>query len=183
MEKDDKGSTLIRIGVSGWKFLLVPAYPGCPGSKAVKRSLLLLLSFTNQYPSLNSCLFHSLNWHPFCQAVCFGTTFMVCDRVFVLIIKNLLTCHCSVHQTGPSALWSCAVVWPWRVVSAAGTASQHWVLVRLCRWLRQHPRVLSMKFKTGVKRAEMSNAIDVFVNTAAGSVWLIFLDGRRLTDS
>jgi len=23
-------------------FLLVPAYPGCPGSKAVKRSLLLL---------------------------------------------------------------------------------------------------------------------------------------------
>jgi len=40
MEKDDKGSTLIRIGVSGWKFLLVPAYPGCPGSKAVKRSLL-----------------------------------------------------------------------------------------------------------------------------------------------
>jgi len=25
-------------------FLLVPAYPGCPGSKAVKQSLLLLLS-------------------------------------------------------------------------------------------------------------------------------------------
>jgi len=43
MEKDDKESTLIRMGVSGWKFLLVPAYPGCPGSKAVKRSLLLLL--------------------------------------------------------------------------------------------------------------------------------------------
>ena len=27
-------------------FLLVPAYPGCPGSKAVKRSLLLLLHMT-----------------------------------------------------------------------------------------------------------------------------------------
>jgi len=26
-------------------FLLVPAYPGCPGSKAVKRSLLLLLLY------------------------------------------------------------------------------------------------------------------------------------------
>jgi len=26
-------------------FLLVPAYPGCPGSKAVKRSLLLFLFF------------------------------------------------------------------------------------------------------------------------------------------
>ena len=45
MEKDDKGSTMIRMGVSGWMFLLVPAYPGCPGSKAVKRSLLLLLLF------------------------------------------------------------------------------------------------------------------------------------------
>ena len=44
MEKDDKGSTMIRMGVSGWMFLLVPAYPGCPGSKAVKRSLLLLMS-------------------------------------------------------------------------------------------------------------------------------------------
>ena len=29
----DKGSTMIRMGVSGWMFLLVPAYPGCPGSK------------------------------------------------------------------------------------------------------------------------------------------------------
>ena len=43
MEKDDKGSTMIRMGVSGWMFILVPAYPGCPGSKAVKRLLLLLL--------------------------------------------------------------------------------------------------------------------------------------------
>ena len=30
------------MGVSGSMFLLVPAYPGCPGSKAVKQSLLLL---------------------------------------------------------------------------------------------------------------------------------------------
>jgi len=43
MEKGDKGSTMIRMGVSGWMFLLVPTYPGCPRSKAVKRSLLLLL--------------------------------------------------------------------------------------------------------------------------------------------
>ena len=28
-------------------FLLVPAYPGCPGSKAVKRSLLLLFLLAN----------------------------------------------------------------------------------------------------------------------------------------
>jgi len=53
MEKDDKGSTMIRMGVSGWKSLLVPAYPGCPGSKAVKRSLLLggNSTYTVQPPS------------------------------------------------------------------------------------------------------------------------------------
>ena len=28
---------MIRMGVSGWMFLLVPAYPGSPGQKAVKR--------------------------------------------------------------------------------------------------------------------------------------------------
>ena len=37
-------------------FLLVPAYPGCPGSKAVKRSLLLLLLLFLQTFILNQCL-------------------------------------------------------------------------------------------------------------------------------
>ena len=37
MEKDDKGCPMIRMGVSGWMFLLVLAYPGSPGQKAVKR--------------------------------------------------------------------------------------------------------------------------------------------------
>ena len=31
------GCPMIRMGVSGWVFLLVPEYPGCPGPKAVKR--------------------------------------------------------------------------------------------------------------------------------------------------
>ena len=61
MERGDKGSTLIRMGVSGWMFLLVPAHPGCPGSKAIKRSLLLLLLWWwrsghsyAQYTSMNT---------------------------------------------------------------------------------------------------------------------------------
>jgi len=66
---------MIRMGVSGWMFLLVPAYPGCPGSKAVKRSLLLLTllpssrlpyssyslrSRRHQFslPQLNTALYH-----------------------------------------------------------------------------------------------------------------------------
>ena len=37
MEEDDKGCPMIRMGVSGWMFLLVRAYPVSPGQKAVKR--------------------------------------------------------------------------------------------------------------------------------------------------
>jgi len=37
MEDVDKRCPMIRMGVSGWVFLLVPAYPGSPGPKAVKR--------------------------------------------------------------------------------------------------------------------------------------------------
>jgi len=43
-------------------FLLVPAYPGCPGSKAVKRSLLLLLLFLQTFilkQCLSGCVLHN----------------------------------------------------------------------------------------------------------------------------
>lgn len=39
---------------------------------------------------------------------------------------------------------------------------------QLDRWLRQHPKVTGMKFKKGVKRAEISNAIDNYVNGTVG---------------
>ncbi|XP_055850710.1 bifunctional purine biosynthesis protein ATIC [Episyrphus balteatus] len=43
----------------------------------------------------------------------------------------------------------------------AGEKADNW-------WLRQHPRVAAMKFKAGVKRAEISNAIDNYVNGTVG---------------
>ncbi|XP_077997056.1 bifunctional purine biosynthesis protein ATIC-like [Glandiceps talaboti] len=43
----------------------------------------------------------------------------------------------------------------------AGEKAHNW-------WLRQHPKVLGMQFKQGVKRAEKSNAIDVYVNGTVG---------------
>lgn len=43
----------------------------------------------------------------------------------------------------------------------AGDKANNW-------WLRQHPSVTSAVFKKGVKRAEMSNYIDVFVNGTVG---------------
>lgn len=39
----------------------------------------------------------------------------------------------------------------------AGSKADNW-------WLRHHPRVLSLPFKKGVKRAEKANAIDLFVS-------------------
>lgn len=45
----------------------------------------------------------------------------------------------------------------------AGDKADNW-------WLRHHPRVLDMKFCSGVKRAEMANAIDQYVSNTIGEV-------------
>jgi len=41
MEEAHKDRMMIRM-VGGWMFLLVPAHPGSPGQRAIKRLLLLL---------------------------------------------------------------------------------------------------------------------------------------------
>jgi len=46
MEEVDKGCPMTRMGVSGWVFLLVPAYPGSPGSKAIKRLCVCVCVFS-----------------------------------------------------------------------------------------------------------------------------------------
>ncbi|XP_033625232.1 bifunctional purine biosynthesis protein PURH-like isoform X2 [Asterias rubens] len=43
----------------------------------------------------------------------------------------------------------------------AGDKANNW-------WMRQHSKVLGLVFKQGVKRAEMSNVIDVYVNGTVG---------------
>ena len=68
MEEDDKGCLMIRMGVSWWVFLLVPAYPGCP----------------DQRP-LNGCV---------CVCVCVSVTVcyphyavsVSCDYVFISLL-------------------------------------------------------------------------------------------------
>lgn len=46
----------------------------------------------------------------------------------------------------------------------AGDKADNW-------WLRHNPCVLNMKFRSGVKRAEMANAIDQYVSNTIGEVW------------
>jgi len=41
----ERSTALCYCKAEGRVFLLVPAYPGCPGTKAIKRLLLLLLSY------------------------------------------------------------------------------------------------------------------------------------------
>ncbi|XP_043288985.1 bifunctional purine biosynthesis protein ATIC [Venturia canescens] len=56
----------------------------------------------------------------------------------------------------------------------AGDKADNW-------WLRQHPKVTGMKFKKGVKRAEIANAIDNYVNGSIGkdmdeAAWAAFYE-------
>uniref|UniRef100_A0A8C7P8C3 Bifunctional purine biosynthesis protein ATIC n=1 Tax=Oncorhynchus mykiss TaxID=8022 RepID=A0A8C7P8C3_ONCMY len=48
----------------------------------------------------------------------------------------------------------------------AGDKADNW-------WLRHHPRVLGMRFRSGVKRAEMANAIDQYVSGTIGESVLL----------
>ena len=91
MEKDDEGSTMIRMGVSGWMFLLLPAYPGCPGSKAVKRSLLLLLLLTY--------LLTSVLW------LCILSVLHISCSLFLLVIFVLCYCLISYVCSQNSEMW------------------------------------------------------------------------------
>ena len=93
MEKGDKGSTLTRMGVSGWMFLLVPAYLGCPGQTAVKW-LLLLLSESQEDVTLSSvncdhyCLYLSHNLIVFSRCV----DFFYFDSLLPFSILYYLSC-------------------------------------------------------------------------------------------
>jgi len=97
-------------------FLLVPAYPGCPGSKAVKRSLLLLLlSHKTDMPN-KICWCHSL-LHTVAVLAVTGLCFLPARRhasmgtsygpvsVFVSVTSrcsgmSVCVCHKSVFHTG-----------------------------------------------------------------------------------
>jgi len=67
------------MGVSGWVFLLVPAYPGCPGPKAVKR--LCVCSF-----SALMLLAGRQEGHPACKKLSGGV--LVCLSVW----REVQTC-------------------------------------------------------------------------------------------
>ncbi|XP_076751451.1 bifunctional purine biosynthesis protein ATIC [Xylocopa sonorina] len=65
----------------------------------------------------------------------------------------------------------------------AGDKADNW-------WLRQHPKVTGMKFKKNVKRAEISNAIDNYVNGSIGkdmdeATWAAMYEEvpKKLTES
>ena len=58
----------------------------------------------------------------------------------------------------------------WNACQACITCDKFLDDLAVCRWLRQHPKVLGMQFKKGVKRAEISNAIDTYVLGTVGQV-------------
>jgi len=68
MEEDDKGCPMIRLGVSGWVFRLVPAYPGCPGQKLLNGCVCVCVNICESYKQERGCLMHFLNllavWWP-----------------------------------------------------------------------------------------------------------------------
>lgn len=56
----------------------------------------------------------------------------------------------------------------------AGDKADNW-------WLRHHPKVLAFDFKKGTKRADKSNAIDLYVTNQTGEVsYLLYVKNCKL---
>ena len=131
MEEGDKGCLMIRMGVSGWMFLMVPAYPGCPGSKAVKRSLLLLFyqmrQTTREFTvaaALRMGITEKLKGRMLCSTI-------IHDWLLIKIICNILQHYCC-GMWNYSALfiwwwiWRHISVWIWVMASLADIICGVW---------------------------------------------------------
>jgi len=79
-------------------FLLVPAYPGCPGSKAVKRSLLLLLLFLAQFSatessfmgmSVSTLVIHAKTTIPIEMSVGAQTRVVAKNHIYLYVLDGL----------------------------------------------------------------------------------------------
>ena len=101
MEEDDKGCPMIRMGVSGWMFLLVPAYPGSPGQKAVKRLCVCIIIMDIYISSVQhpfSALMQLVGWqevHPACEKLSGGLLawLSVWSEVQTCIWPSWCHCH------------------------------------------------------------------------------------------
>jgi len=71
-------------------FLLVPAYPGCPGSKAVKRSSLLLLLLYKLFLQLTRCRLTQRIARSVCGSRASCSAYWQTD-VFIVVIINVFT--------------------------------------------------------------------------------------------
>jgi len=74
-------------------FLLVPAYPGCPGSKAVKRSSLYIILYTSMVfaVSIFTRMFVLVFRHPVPLVNDFCTIFLLLFMVYNVLMYSIST--------------------------------------------------------------------------------------------
>jgi len=103
MEEGDKDWMMIRM-VGGWVFLLVPAHPGSPGQRAVKRLLLLLWTVSLYLWHKFTCLYLTQwrnNSHFFTAQflfVSYRRTFTRCTNQLYNVYENFLKITTSTRQ-------------------------------------------------------------------------------------
>jgi len=102
MEEDDKGWPTIRMGLSAWVFLLVPAYPGFPDQRPLNSCVCVcfVITFSNtlvygQFFAKLRCLY------------CFIHSFLVSFSFVLLVTSQLLLTHLLLsHRYG---YWLCNI--------------------------------------------------------------------------
>ena len=107
MEEVDKGCPMIGMGVSGWMFLLVPAYPGSPGQKAIKR----LCVYVCGYPIVMSWDFPEQAFQiPLVRLACRLSRQLLKSYVYQLSQETVMLSHGkqSKRSSRIQAVWRCS---------------------------------------------------------------------------
>ena len=179
MEKDDKGSTMIWMDVSGWMFLLVPAYPGCPGSKAVKRSLFRMDFRMERAAIITFIFFHIVCfvYYIFVHVLpSWWMNFIVIGNSWKLSKKLLAVCVCDISQQKNIGHLSSVVHFQNRY------KRDRWFGMLVCCFLTvQFYRCLQLlMFKYGV--ASKNSTVHVIVSYLCVSWMLLLWPVRNITD-
>ena len=99
------------MGVSGWMFLLVPAYPGSPRQKAVKRLYVCM------------CIHLHYFWHYWRIIVCGAGSVKLLGPPFL---------HLSVHDITCPQLPAGDIDWQWQPEYLIETTGKTWIISFVC---------------------------------------------------
>jgi len=133
MEEVDKRCLMIRMGVSRWMFLLVPAHPGISGQRAIKRLCVCLCVRACACARACICVFAYFTLLFYCMSANIA--------MLVILLQTII-----IKQTSPQCSLGTLVFWYqiywWKSCEVIRTGAWPEYLSIIIQWNKQHHMLL-----------------------------------------